>query len=107
MNHPASYFIISPGPRPPYHLVAEHLWGGADFDSDGNSETPTDTNWTELTVQLRPDGLERVDIDSVFEDPLVLKIASGSPALAKSVAEFLASSTGGKLDTNWKGSGNL
>ena len=101
MNHLASYFIVSPGPRPPYYLVAEHLWGGADFDSDGNSTTPSDTNWTELTVQLRPDCIERVDIDPVCNDPLVLKIASESPALAKSAADFLVTSTGGKLNTDW------
>jgi len=89
--------LSGPGPRPPFAEVAHHLWGGADFDSDGNSETPADVTWTELTLVRRPLYDERVDIDPVSVDPLVLRITSETPGLARRVAEFLARSCGGTL----------
>jgi hypothetical protein len=92
------WLLSGPGPRPPFAEVAQHLWGGVDFDSDGNSETPADVTWTELTVIRRPKYDERVDIDPLSEDPLVLRIASETPGLARRAAEFLARSCGGTLD---------
>jgi hypothetical protein len=77
--------------------LAHHLWGGVDFDSDGNSETPADVNWTELTLTRRPHNDERVDIDPVSEDPLVLKISSATPGLARRTAEFLTRLCGGSM----------
>lgn len=82
--------IHAPGPRPPFLLVAEHLWGaGIDFDSDGDSRTPDDPNWTELTVIRRGESSERVDVDPVSESPLVLKVVSESRDLALRLANFL------------------
>jgi hypothetical protein len=67
------FLIEIPGPRPPFGALAEHLWGlGVDFDSDGDSVTAEDPNWTELTVTRLPDYTERVDIDPVSQVPLVL-----------------------------------
>lgn len=91
------WLLSGPGPRPPFAEVAHHLWGGVDFDSDGNSETPADVNWTELTLIRRPNHDERVDIDPVSEDPLVLKISSATPGLARRAADFLTRSCGGSL----------
>ena len=55
--------IENAGPRPPYFAVAEHLWGpGVDIDSDGDSATPEDPNWTELTVIRRKSPHERVEM---------------------------------------------
>lgn len=89
--------IQAPGPRPPYVRVAEYLWGaGVDFDSDGDSRTPDDRNWTELTVIRRGDS-ERVDVDPVSESPLELRVVSESRDLALRVANFLARTTGGAL----------
>jgi hypothetical protein len=90
--------IHNPGPRPPFGAVAEHLWGaGVDVDSDGDSSTPEDRNWTELTVIRRSKDAERVDVDPVSDTPLVLKVVSESRDLALRAAEFLARTTGGAL----------
>ena len=89
--------IRNPGPRPPFATVAEHLWGtGVDFDSDGDSRTPDDPNWTELTV-IRRDARERIDIDPVEEAPLTLQVVSESRELGLQAATFLAHVTGGHL----------
>jgi hypothetical protein len=90
--------IRNPGPRPRFSTVAEHLWGpGVDFDSDGNSRTPDDREWTELTVTRRPMEAERVDVDPVSVMPLTLKVVSASRDLALRAAQFLATATGGTL----------
>jgi hypothetical protein len=97
-------FLVNPGPRPPLARVADHLWGSdADFDSDGNSSDPSDTNWTELTVQARPDpdDLNRVDVDPVSESPLVLKVVSSSTALAERAAHFLAHYCKAEVVSQW------
>ena len=97
------YFVVSPGPRPPFGDVARHLWGDADIDSDGNSSSPTDSGWTELTVALRPACEERVDIDPVSVDPLVLKVQSTRAELAERAARFLVLQTHGILANEWSG----
>ena len=84
------------GPRPAIAEVAEHLWGaGVDFDSDGDSASPDDRHWTELTLERRVPPAERVDIDPVSETPLVLKVVSSSPMLAQRTAAFLRDKTNG------------
>ncbi|OZB57934.1 MAG: hypothetical protein B7X39_20365 [Lysobacterales bacterium 14-68-21] len=90
--------VKAPGIRPPYYLVAELLWGaGCDFDSDGNSHTPEDGEWTELSLVLRSDVGQRVDIDPVSTEPLVLGVRSTHESLASQAARFLALHTGGAL----------
>jgi hypothetical protein len=87
--------ISNPGPRPPFRELAHYLWGEVDFDSDGNADV--DPNWTELTLTRRPNYDERVDIDPVSENPLVLKIISSTPGLAQKTAEYLVKICGGEL----------
>ncbi len=78
------------GPRPPFSLVANELWGPhIDFDSDGNSASATDPSWTELTVTRRPEYDERVDIDPIDGQPSMLVIQSDSKGLAEKVRDFL------------------
>lgn len=89
------WLLSNPGTRPAFWDVAFHLWGQVDFDSDGNADTHP--NWTELTVIRRPAYDERVDIDPISDDPLILKIRSSTPGLAQRAAEFLAHSCGGFL----------
>ena len=93
------FLLSSPGPRPPYYEVAHHLWGAdCNFDSDGDSYDRETTQWTELTVALRPDLIERVDVDPIDKDgPLVLKIESMHEELARRAAEFLRDRSGGTL----------
>lgn len=89
------WFLANPGTRPAFSDVALYLWGDVDFDTDGNADTHP--NWTELTITRRPDYDKRVDMDPASEDPLVLKIRSSTPGLARKAAEFLARSCGGDL----------
>ena len=96
-------YLVGPGPRPPYVLVAHHLWGHANIDSDGNSAHPGDTQWTELTLISRDELDQRVDIDPAENDPLVLKVRSNSSSLAKRTAQFLAQHTGGTTSREWRG----
>ena len=101
-------FLVNPGPRPPFGRVADYLWGfGANVDTDGNSLDPNDTNWTELTVQLRPDAdhVNRVDVDPVSQSPLVLKVVSPTPALAQRVAGYLAHHCDAEIVTRWPSPG--
>jgi hypothetical protein len=94
-----SIYLIAPGPRPFFGDVADHLWGpGRDIDSDGNANEALPDGWTELTVILRPDREQRVDIDPLDDrEPLVLAIRSEHEALAREAANFLQSVTGGVL----------
>jgi hypothetical protein len=90
--------ISAPGPRPPYYRVAEHLWGiGCNINSDGNSERPDDTNWTELTIELRGVADQRVDVDPVADEPLILQVRSTSLKLARDAATFIVDSSGGEI----------
>ncbi len=92
------FLIRNPGPRPPFATVAYHLWGaGVNFDSDGDSETPEDPNWTELTLERRDASGERIDVDPVVPEPLTLKVVSESRDLALRAATYLAEVTGGDL----------
>ena len=77
------------GSLPPYYKIAYSLWGqDADFDSDGNSYEPESTSWTELTLILRSDENQRIDIDPVEEkDSLILKTTSSE--LEEKVIQFL------------------
>lgn len=99
----ARLLLVAPGPRPPYYRLAHHLWGpGSAFDSDGDSVDPDATNWTELTVSLRDESgrasdVERVDIDPVNREPLVLAVVSENADLARKAAEFLQRQAGGEL----------
>jgi len=96
------YLLTASGPRPPYYSLAEHLWGaGCDFDSDGDSKEPDATDWTELTVILRSAPEQRVDIDPVDDQELlVLAIRSDCEELARRAAEFLQREAGGELASN-------
>jgi hypothetical protein len=111
MGERSELFLVSPGPRPPYWKVAEELWGkGCDIDSDGNSTHPDDRLWTELTISLRTRGadsgdglqMERVDIDPVSDDPLVLKLSASTGALAIRVAEYMARQTSARISSTWQ-----
>lgn len=94
-------YLIDPGPRPPYPEVAEALWGDRDFDSDGDSSSPDAADWTELTLSLRPDCAERIDIDPLPRTSrLVLCIKSEREHLAKRAANFLAERAGGSLSVS-------
>ena len=86
------------GPRPPVMEVVEHLWGrNVNLDSDGDSRTADDQEWTELTLEQREGSRERVDVDPVSEQPLVLEVCSSSLQLARRVAEFLRDRTDGHI----------
>jgi hypothetical protein len=77
------------GPMPPFYKIAEALWGsGTDYDSDGDSETPDSTNWTELTLTNRQDIKQRIDIDP-SEKPDHIFLRGSSENLVVRVQEIL------------------
>ena len=101
MERSQQIFLISPGPRPAFGLLADFLWPGRDVDTDGNSDFPASSSWTELTIALRPSCTERIDVDPVSQSPLVLKVSATSPELASRVATFLQERSGGTLSASW------
>lgn len=80
------------GPMPPFGEVADALWGtSVDVDSDGDSDTPESTNWRELTLILRANEQERIDIDPYEGDSNLLCVRGSSMELVESVVSFLVS----------------
>ena len=76
--------------RPGYWKLAAHLWGpDCNIDSDGNSRTPDDEEWTELTLSLRGEPGQSVTVDPIAGQPATLAIRSSDPALAEKVVAFL------------------
>src|SRR5258708_24768688 len=92
-------YLIALGPRPFSGDLAEHLWGpGCNYDSDCNDDQAPPDGWTELTVSLRPDCEQRVDIDPLDDrEPLILVIRSDDEELARKAAIYLRSEAGGEL----------
>ena len=93
MQRPFVFNIKNLGARPPFYIVAEHLWGrGCNFDSDGNSETSEDPRWTELTVAPRGGGPSaQVAVYPVSVEPLVLAVRSPDELLSPRVRIVVAS----------------
>ncbi|WP_155856858.1 hypothetical protein [Caulobacter sp. Root1472] len=93
------FFIHSPGPRPPFGSVVDHVYGpAANVDTDGDSDPASSTEWTWLYMQLRPrQGEPVVEVTMIDEMGSVLRVASDDLALATRTAEFLALQTGGAL----------
>ncbi|GHA21856.1 hypothetical protein GCM10008090_34720 [Arenicella chitinivorans] len=76
------------GEMPPFYDIAEFLWGkGVDIDSDGNSDHPSSTTWSELTIILRSDLSQRVDIDPAEDGSL--KVSSQNGELLSRVISYL------------------
>lgn len=100
MTHEYIIHVVNPSSRPPYYLVADHLWGtGCNIDSDGDSVEPEDTEWTELTLRLRAGSeSDRIDIDPISDNPLVLAVRSPSQLLCESAAGFLQTTSGGSIE---------
>lgn len=73
---------------PPFYQLAEFLWGpNVDIDSDGNSDHPESTSWDELTIILRSDESQRVDIDPAGYGKL--KLRSDNEELLGRVISYL------------------
>lgn len=102
-DRPHKYYLVSPGSRPPYYHVPQHLWGeDCDFDSEGDSYPDAHTTeWTELYAALRPECSEVIDIAPVDGFRLVLVIESANPELAFRAASFLQAQAGGELKDAW------
>ena len=78
------------GEMPPFYDIAEFLWGkGVDIDSDGNAEHSRSTTWSELTIILRSDLSQRVDIDPAENG--YLKVSSHNGELLSIVISYLRS----------------
>lgn len=94
MPSPHALLLQQPGPRPAFYRVAEHLWGaGCNVDSDGDSRTTDDDQWTELTLILRNSS----HIEPLSLTPLVLLIRASQADLGQKAAQFIQSVAGGTL----------
>lgn len=72
---------------PPFYKIADALWGvGANIDSDGNSVAPDSTDWTELTLILRSDETQRIDIDPIEESNDLMLRSESSDLLHKALS---------------------
>lgn len=100
------FWIAKPGPRRPFGEYVNFLWGSVhDCDTDGNAESASSRDWTELTVISRQDESDRVDIDPYAQDPLTLVVRSRRPELAARLAYALVVSCGGVLTSSPTGTG--
>ena len=78
------------GELPPYFQIADRLWGeDVDIYSDGNSISPESTCWDELTLILRSDETQRIDIDPADGEENTLILRASTRELAMSVVSFL------------------
>jgi len=78
------------GSMPPYWEVAEAIWcKGVDFDSDGDSFPAESTSWRELTVSLRPEQNQRLDVDPISEDRDIVRIVGTEDWILNAACEFL------------------
>lgn len=81
------------GEMPPYYKIADFLWGSeANIDSDGDSRNPDSTNWTELTLILRNDEAQRIDIDPIEGEPGLFLLKAATSHLAEKTIRFLKGS---------------
>ena len=80
------------GPRPPFGEVVTHVFGvGAIVDTDGDSATPSATDWTWLYMRQRPSqGSPVVLIQFADDRQDRMIISSDDEALARKTAAFLA-----------------
>ncbi|WP_415896406.1 hypothetical protein [Neptuniibacter sp. QD57_21] len=77
---------------PPYYKIAEYLWGiDADYDSDGDSINPESGNWTELTLILRADEAQRIDVDPVSGKEQTLSLVASTEELLEKTITYLES----------------
>jgi len=77
------------GDLPAYYKIAYAVWGeSADFDSDGNSYNSESVSWNELTLILRSDQNQRIDIDPI-EGKNRLLLKTTSMRLNESVINYL------------------
>lgn len=75
---------------PPFYEIAEAIWGGGvDIDSDGDSSHPEDTTWRELTVILRSDCDQRLDIDPTEKDRDIVILRATSQEILEQALDFL------------------
>lgn len=90
--------VQCPGRRPSLNALTEELWGAhANIDSDGDSASPDDDLWTELTLENRHLPDSRIDVDPVATDPLILEVRGKHRELLERVARLLVQRSGGRL----------
>ena len=80
------------GPRPPFGEVVAHVFGaGANVDTDGDSATPSATDWTWLYMRQRPSEGSPVVLVQFTDDRLDrMIISSDDEALARKTAACLS-----------------
>src|SRR5262245_790280 len=93
------FFLISPGPRPPFGEVIDHVYGPtANLDTEGDSATPKSIDWTWLWIALRPAMKPLVEVFPWQDDATVLCVSSEDEMLARKTADYLHQRCGGTLE---------
>lgn len=97
-NQKVKYFVRVNKERPDYRRIKSFLWNDLqNVNSDGNSHNPASREWTELTLANRESPYERVDINPVQKEPLILKVESIRCDIAARTAYLLAKETNGEV----------
>lgn len=98
------FYLLSPGPRPPFAEVVDHVYGAdSNVDTEGDSYDRDTTEWTELYMQLRPppEDLHRenppVEVWMLGKGAKVMCVGSDDEAFAFRTAAYLAEQTGATM----------
>lgn len=91
--------IAEIGLRPPYREVVEHIYGvGANVDTEGDSNPSSRTDWTWLSMGLRPSSdLPDIEVLMPAGQTGCMVVQSNDEQLAIRTASFLANRTGGRI----------
>lgn len=80
------------GEFPTFPEIAKTIFGNdTDYDSDGDSSHPSDTDWTELTLSERDSEARRIDIDPDPHEPEIFVVKASDPELMTTVVRYLRS----------------
>jgi hypothetical protein len=97
MKEPYSIQVECRGPRPEAGAISIVAWGRpTEVHLAGDFEGPTDESWTRLSVVRVDNAEQRIDIEPVSREPLVLRVSSSEKKCADNVAFFIAMESHGR-----------
>ena len=98
MKQPYSVRVECRGPRPEARAISIVAWDSStEVQLVGDFENPTDDSWSRLTVVRVDNPEQRIEIEPVSQEPLVLKISSNEKKCAHNVAFFIAMESHGRF----------
>ena len=70
-------------------MIAQLFGVGACVDTDGDSKSADDQEWTDMTIQRRDGARERVDVVRIAESPRTFRIRASTEELAERASAVL------------------